>query len=290
MALPIILSQTNETSNNQTEEISSTGNGKGQFVNTLALIIILLSAIMLIILIAMTWSHLTTGDTSFENIKNLLGILLPVIGTWMGTILAFYFSKQNFEAANQRVKEMVNQITTTDEKLQVFKVADVMFKPDTSFLTLTNDEADFKAQKLSDLLTKMKESHSERMPVLQKNTLIFIFLIYRTTVERFVLGYNDDSIKLIPERLPKPPGEDLTVGDMFQSDYKEIKDILNTKNCFQPLTATLNEIKQAMQGNSMCQDVFITKTGSKEEPVEGWVTNDLIIEKAELFKKTGVKS
>ena len=125
---------------------------------------------------------------------------------------------------------------------------------------------------------------------MQKNTLKFIFLIYRTNIERFILGYNNDSIKLIPEQQPKPPVEGLTVDDMFQSDYKVIKDIINMKNCFQPLTATLNEIKQTMQDNAMCQDVFITKTGSKDEAVEGWVTNDLIIEKAELFKKARMKS
>jgi hypothetical protein len=38
--------------------------------------------------------------------------------------------------------------------------------------------------------------------------------------------------------------------------------------------------------NVICQDVFITQTGNKEEKVEGWITNDLVIEKAELFKKT----
>lgn len=289
MPATIIASKTKE---NPSEDNSSEDKGNWHFVNSLALIIILLSALILIILINMAWNHLNAKepDKSFDNIKTLLGILLPVIGTWMGTILAFYFSKQNFEAANQRVKEMVNQITSTDEKLEVFKVSDVMIKPDTSFLTLVDSEDDFKKQKLSGLLKKMEDSHSERMPVLQKDTLKFIFLIYRMTIERFFLGYDDDSIKLIPPRVPKPPRAELTVDDMFKSDYKEIKVILSIKNCFQPLNATLNEIKQTMQDNAMCQDVFITKTGNKDGPVEGWVTNDLIIEKAELFKKGETKS
>lgn len=283
-------SRTNEIARGQNAAASNTGNDKWPFINTLAYTIVLFSAAVLIFLIVMASDHLADKDDSFKSIKDFIGILLPLIGTWMGTILAFYFSKQNFEAANQRVREMVNQITTTDEKLETFNVADVMIKPDTAILTLVDNEADFKAKKLSDLLEKMKESHSERMPILQKNTLKFIFLIYRTTIERFILGCINGTIKLNPTKQPQPEIANMTVDDMFQSDYSIIKEIINIKNCFQPLSATLSEIKKAMQDNAMCQDVFITKTGSQDEPVEGWVTNNLIIEKAELFKRAGAKS
>jgi hypothetical protein len=55
------------------------------------------------------------------------------------------------------------------------------------------------------------------------------------------------------------------------------------------ITASLDQVKKAMQDNAICQDVFITKNGKKEEAIEGWITNNIIIEKAELFKKSGAK-
>jgi hypothetical protein len=42
-----------------------------------------------------------------------------------------------------------------------------------------------------------------------------------------------------------------------------------------------------MQDNSLCQDVFITKTGKKTERIEGWITNTTVIEKSQLFAKAG---
>lgn len=272
------------------------------FINKIALTIILISAAVLVfilVLAATCYKRTNNDNTAFENIKTLLGILLPVIGTWMGTILAFYFSKENFEAANKQIKELVKQVNITDSKLQVMNVTDVMIKASDASVYMVDDEASFKNMKLLEMLKIMNSSHSQRMPILQKNTLKFIFLIYASTIERFLLGYKMGEIKLGTELVESPPSPeqissnkldaDLTVNDMFKSNYELIKNIieLNNKQHFIPISATLEVVKQEMQDNTICQDVFITQTGSKNEAVEGWITNNLLIEKAELFRKAG---
>src|SRR5271169_5649077 len=45
----------------------------------------------------------------------ILSTVLPVIGTWVGTVLAFYFSKQNLEAATRSVTAMANQLSPDDK-------------------------------------------------------------------------------------------------------------------------------------------------------------------------------
>lgn len=273
-----------QTTNTNTPAPEPKGN---RFVNYLAIMIIVLSAIILILLIAMVWAHVDAkaGDTSYQNTKDVIAILLPVIGTWMGTILAFYFSKENFEAANKRVQEMVSKISSTDEKLQVLKVSDVMITPGNGSPLMVKDEAAFNAMLLGDLLKKMKETNIERMPVLQDGTLKLILFIYRTTVERFIILYTNGDIT--PNTTPIAQ---LTVGDMLNSNFELIKSIkgFDKKKCFLPVTATLDQVKKAMQDNSICQDVFITKTGSPDEAIIGWITNNIVIEKAELFQKTGM--
>jgi hypothetical protein len=67
---------------------------------------------------------------------------------------------------------------------------------------------------------------------------------------------------------------------------KDIQRLIKDKK-FLPVTATLEEVRQLMLDNDICQDTFITKTGNKDEKVEGWITNNLIIEKTELFNKAG---
>jgi len=62
---------------------------------------------------------------------------------------------------------------------------------------------------------------------------------------------------------------------MFESDYQLIKDVneLTKKKIFLPINSTSEEARQMMQDNTLCQDVFITKTGKRDEKVEGWITD-----------------
>jgi hypothetical protein len=211
---------------------------------------------------------------------------LPIIGTWMGTVLAFYFSKDNFKAANESIQKMAQTVVGTEQKLQELKVADVMIKPATSQILMADNIQAFENYKLADLVKMMNDSLSERLPVLQKTTMIFLFLIYRSTIDRFLSDYENNLIKLNDGS--KPAKADLIVKNMFESDFKLFKEIsCITHNIFIPNTATLAEARQKMLDNTICQDVFITKTGNKDEPVEGWITNTIVIEKSELFRKAG---
>jgi hypothetical protein len=47
--------------------------------------------------------------------QNVLHTVLPLVGTWVGTIIAFYFTKENFEAATRSVTDMARQLTSTEK-------------------------------------------------------------------------------------------------------------------------------------------------------------------------------
>ena len=64
-----------------------------------------------------------------ETAKTLMATVLPLFGSWVGTVLAFYFSRENFEAANRSVAALVKQITP-EEKLQSIPVKEVMLPKD----------------------------------------------------------------------------------------------------------------------------------------------------------------
>jgi len=71
-----------------------------------------------------------------EEPQVLLGTVLPVIGTWVGTILAYYFSNQNLEAATRSIATVARQMTSAD-KLRSLPVTDKMIpKAEMFFKTL----------------------------------------------------------------------------------------------------------------------------------------------------------
>jgi hypothetical protein len=52
-------------------------------------------------------------------------MILPMIGTWVGTVLAFYFGKEQLEAATRSVTSIARELTP-DEKLRSIRGTDKM--------------------------------------------------------------------------------------------------------------------------------------------------------------------
>ena len=68
----------------------------------------------------------STKAPAFSQLaKDILAILLPVIGTWIGTVLAYYYSKENFEAATTGATNLAQQLSP-QQKLATTFARDVM--------------------------------------------------------------------------------------------------------------------------------------------------------------------
>lgn len=61
---------------------------------------VVLSLLAIFVLAALS-TRFTQDTDRHAATKDLCSTLLPVIGTWIGTALAFYFSKESFAAARQ---------------------------------------------------------------------------------------------------------------------------------------------------------------------------------------------
>jgi hypothetical protein len=85
------------------------------------------------------------AEKQFAYVKDVLTIVLPLIGTWVGTVLAFYFSRENFVAAAQQTADLVRQLTP-GERLQSIAVTEAMLDMSASTTTklvlATTDDAE----------------------------------------------------------------------------------------------------------------------------------------------------
>jgi putative lipase involved disintegration of autophagic bodies len=197
------------------------------------------------------------------NGNNVLSAVLPLLGSWVGTVLAYYFSRDNFEAANQSLSNMVDKVSQTE--LKSVPVTERMIKVDEIF---HKQESEIN-QKLVDILEKFDDSKEiwSRLPIFSDEKQIK-GLIHRATIEKFIMkNYkNSDSSQKI---------EDLTIRDLLKDpELKDKYDVLGE-------SSTLADAKEKMD-QLTCKDVFITKSGKPEEPVIGWITNAIIMKNAKL--------
>ncbi|ARO88259.1 hypothetical protein EBAPG3_010970 [Nitrosospira lacus] len=212
----------------------------------------------------------TAGEKSFTQVKDILGILLPVLGTWVGTVLAFYFSKENFIAAAQQTSNLVRQLTP-DQKLQAIPVEEAMISitaPTTVKLTLNKKEEEIKLK--ADILDALlPEGGKNRLPCVDPEGKIK-YVIHRSIIEGYISKQAfSGSVNLA----------DLTLKDMLA-----VNQIQRIATAFGAVgqNAKLNAVKTLMDGNPECSDVFVTVDGTKNGNAVGWITNIILTEKCKV--------
>jgi len=193
---------------------------------------------------------------------NILTMVLPVIGTWVGTVLAFYFAKENLLAATQSTKELLG----LNERLNKIPVEQAMLRfSDASVLKkqLAVNE-DRLSLKLVDLSKILRDAGRNRLPVIKADASA-IYVIHLSTLTDF----------LAQNATPTPPAnkkvDDFLISDMKMNGEKLYESIL--KFVVVKRTATLAEAKAALEAKPGCADVFVTENGRETEPVIGWVSN-----------------
>ncbi|SFB63538.1 hypothetical protein [Azotobacter beijerinckii] len=205
----------------------------------------------------------------FGYVKDILAIVLPLVGTWVGTVLAFYFSRENFVAAAQQTTDLVSKLTP-EQRLQSIAVTEVMldmYASTTTKLVLTsaNDAEKFKLKKdiVSEILEKQNRN---RLPIVDDAGRI-LFVLHRSIIDQFLVKCAETGGALLA---------DATLKDLLEAE--------NLKTIFQAFAivgrnSKLITVKEAMDGNPNCSDAFVTEDGTKGSKAVGWITNEVVREK-----------
>lgn len=215
----------------------------------------------------LSWKSITCGNCqNEEQIKYVLGVVLPLLGTWVGTVLAFYFSKDNFESANTSVKNLVNHVTTSAEKLRSIMVNSVMIpKAQISGFSYAEGKKDADYT-IKDLITAATENDKNRLPIFNANGSIR-YIVHRSILDKYI------STKTVAEGATP-------LATTVENLLKDNADINLLFNALQVVAEddTLAKAKRLMDSKKSCLDVFVTENGSTSESVTGWITN-LVISK-----------
>lgn len=183
--------------------------------------------------------------------------VLPVLGTWVGTVLAFYFARENLEAATSSTLALTGR-----ERMPV--VSDVMI-PEADFVAYDLGAGETAEDvKVSALRAKMQEIEppSRRLPIRNASRAV-IYVIHDSTLSAFA-----DKLGKTLEEIAE-----MTIGDLVaDAEYKEIIEA----NGFVSQEATVADARRVMASIAHCNDVFVTATGKRDERAIGWLTNTLL--------------
>jgi len=206
----------------------------------------------------------------FDIAKYVLGAILPVVGVWVGTVLAFYFGKENFEAATRSVTAAARALSSRD-KLEATSVQDLgKAIQATAHLTLGPAEtADtITLDKIEKAFIEGQKVY-ERLPVLLSSSAPYMVL-HRSTLNDFLLQ------KKKAEK--DKESKDYKLTDLFaEKPWLPDKSFVTVGP-----SATAAQARAEMDKIKDCSDVFVTADGTRQGAVSRWITNVDLLEAAQV--------
>ena len=188
--------------------------------------------------------------------KEVLHAILPMIATWVGAIIAFYFGRENFEAAQQQIKKMLDPNALDD-----IPVKNIMIH--TSTMVLQKYDLN---KKLEEYVKFLVEVNKSRLPIIDENNRIK-FIIHKSEMDHALNTVNTESNS----------SNYFTIEEFLRNDDRSGKFGFNQPKGFVtvlPETSLESAIK-TMAKLEGCKDIFITSTGNDKGTLLGWITDTL---------------
>jgi hypothetical protein len=214
-----------------------------------------------------------------SNPSSTLNIVLPVFATWIGTVIAFYFGKENFESASKQVRESNKQLQEllkqeTPEDLSAQPVSGIMKKiSEMTVMNLKNTNG-YERKEREILLIELRKKFDEdcettRLPIL-KGDGSPAYMIHASSIDKYV----KDILIEQKSEANEDASKDKTLADFLEDRKKKGFEFgLNNGFIVVSESATIGEAKDLMEKISLCQDIFVTKTGKATDKLTGWVSN-----------------
>jgi hypothetical protein len=205
----------------------------------------------------------------FEMGKWILGAVLPVVGAWVGGVLAYYFGKDNFNAGVQSTTDLVKQLTP-QQKLASRKAGE-------SGLTIGNIKPLRQLGPAESLGSvdlqgwqdpKLKFGGQERLPILDAIGCPLACLHY-STLANYLVGLKDAE---------KQDATAMTLGELM----KRLPWDANSSIATVWPGDDLSGVQTKLNDSKSCADVFVTADGTKTKPAQRWITDQDIVAVANM--------
>jgi len=207
-----------------------------------------------------------------ETGKYIFAAIVPVVAAWVGTVMAFYFGKENFKAATDSVSQIARQFTSQDKlgQTQVEKIG--LAIDDVNPLRLAdNDTKDtVTLDKVETTMTPPPGKPFERLPILTSKGAPFM-VVHRSVLNDFLLK-------------KKKADTNKSAADYKLSDLIADNNEWLESESFATVapSATAADAKNVMAQHAKCADVFVTADGTSASTVTRWITNVDLLQAAQV--------
>lgn len=192
-----------------------------------------------------------------ETTRLVFTSMLPLFGTWVGTVIAFYFGRENLAEATASTLSAVRLTRQVDDETPVDEVMIPAASMAVEEIGAGQTPADVS---LSDIYSKMEATGYRRIPVLGPSGEVR-FVVHESTLVQFAAALTI---------APSDSAFTQTLDDLLQDS--ELRSLVEAFAVVSS-NALLRDARAAMKAVANANDVFVTAAGQPSERVIGWLTN-----------------
>lgn len=228
---------------------------RGVFRNFLSFIIFITTMFGIFMIARYYYCQPTPGQNAAERIFESL---LPLFATWIGTVLAFYFGRSNFETVANQYQNMIKKLNP--DLLDDINLIQVMIPKKTMLL---KEWSQIKDKPISEIIVFLTEADKSRLPILENGEPKYV--IHKSTfLEASALNN-----KRVTEADANT--EEYTVAKMVEDENFKIK-----VSSFKTINENdiLEKARGLITGEQSVKDIFVI---GNNKQVVGWLTDSLIL-------------
>jgi hypothetical protein len=227
--------------------------GQAKARDRLAITIVALSLFGITLASTVTMWFASSEDKP-EMARLIFAAVLPLFGTWVGTVLAFYFARENLQAATDSTTQLMRRLRPDTPVQNVMVPRERFIAHD-----LTHGQ-EASAVLLAELYRKMTEAGVSRIPILSSSTAVQ-YVVHKATIDSFAASHEPPKDPVLLEE---------TMANLLANTA--LKDLVEATAFIGP-DSVVQDARQAMRSKPGCNDVFVTKNGTRDSRVMGWLTN-----------------
>ncbi len=208
------------------------------------------------------------GKMESNGLDYVAKTLVPLWATWIGTVLAFYFGKSNFDTATKSYETIINKLTS-EERLSQTSIADMMI-PFSKMETM--DYEDSRSLTIQQILDNKRFKPYNRYAFVD-DSQVLRYIIHRNNFAQYIADHVEQA--LTSGRNPK----DTTFGD-YIDEYGKSENSCTTwvgEDVYISISDNLLSAARQISSKRNVRDVFVTQNGKSGEPVLGLITDDDIL-------------
>jgi hypothetical protein len=227
----------------------------------IAISMVLTAVVLLTIVSAVAIGFAGDADRS-ETSRLVFASAVPLLGTWVGTVLAFYFARENLQAAAESQRAATESTMSLVSRLAPSTPVTSVMIPVSRIdpKEVVSDDQAGRALKLNAVYKRMRDSQRSRVPIFD-STDVALYVVHEPDIDKYL-----QAAGLSADALPDEHTLETLLAD------PELQKAVRAFTAVGP-DADVGAARAKLQADPSLKDIFVTAGGGIEHKALGWITH-----------------